>query len=173
MKIDYEIKNNTCKIYNEIQGMALSKKRIKKNKKYLKFNSILLIQLIIIFIISIINLFISSNNNLYLVFAELNAFLITFLIFEIVLFYLMYYLFRRNLLVGEVLIDDYGLLDSNSNVKTGMSWKMLECCVITKNGVYFLTKKNMVYIYNLEIKEDIIKAIKKYNKDFKIIDYTK
>lgn len=73
---------------------------------------------------------------------------------------------------GKLEINEKGISDtSDSGMTIAVDWNRVELAVIKKHTITFVTNTLIVFFVNIELKEDIIKALNKYNPNLNIIDF--
>ena len=167
MKIKYDLnKNSIINITDEFLGLDICK-HFNKKGKYLKYTYIVLIQCIITLLLMVIgNIF-----GLYSLIKFL-CFFTVFIIIEFVLYLIVFLVLTYYDLRGELLIDEFGITDTNNKFRSGISWDYIRYVVFTKDGVYFVCPGS-IYIYSIKNIKDIKKAIDEYKSDLLVIDKRK
>ena len=167
MKIKCDLnKSSLTNITDEFLGLDISK-HFNKNGKYLRYTYIVLIQcLITLFLMVIGNIF-----GLYSLIKFLCLFTI-FIIIEFVLYLIVFLILTYYDLRGELFIDEFGITDTNSKIRSGFSWDYIKYVVFTRDGVYFVCSGS-IYIYSTKNIKDINKAIDEYKSDLLVIDKRK
>lgn len=168
MRIQYELKNNIFKIVNEFAGISLFKKSIEHRKKIIPFG--VFIALEIIFSV-VIYLFMFSMKKRFEIEIplEIVGYLVFLILISLVVLLITYIHFKTQPLVGTLIIDEYGILDENIHLRNGVAWDLIKYIIISKSAIYVVTSTQTTYVYNVEIEKNIEKALKKYEKDIKII----
>lgn len=167
MKIKYDLnKNSIINITDEFLGLDICK-HFNKKGRYLKYTYIVLIQCIITLLLMVIgNIF-----GLYSL-IKLLCFFTVFIIIEFVLYLIVFLVLTYYDLRGELLIDEFGITDTNNKYRSGISWDYIRYVVFTKDGVYFVCPGS-IYIYGVKNIKDIKKAIDEYKSDLLVIDKRK
>lgn len=168
MRLNYELKENIFKICNEYSGIDQFKKTLLKKNKVITYTKFLTIQLISVIIVSILLYIGLSEINMDIV-RECTTLMLFFVFLQTLVLILVYIRFKKTPLTGTLIIDEYGILDENEFTRSGVSWEQIEALVQTKYAVYIITKKQNIYVYNTEIVKSMIKEMKFYKRELKVI----
>ena len=173
--IKYDISTNYFKCYNESQGIMINKNRVlkKKNGKvfgYLEHGLILLLYVFAISICSKIIWLIDSES----IFSEIISFFIPLALILVIIYYVSFVIFyhheKKKTHRGKLIFDEEGITDiTEENIKVGLPWENILGVVTTKNTVTIITNKPVYFFVGIEEKENIIKAIEKYQENLLII----
>lgn len=176
MKINYDMNDNYFKYYNEGQYIYSKKKKFKfkKNIKIKKFTTSLLQTTIFsIFLWSSSLIFFSFKDSLFgKIFIYYTSFL---MIIHIILDIYFFYSFKKVNITshkGTIIIDEKGITDnSESGLNLSVPWDRVDITIVGINTITILLKTNdFLFILPKSIATDVIKGLKKYNKDLAIID---
>ena len=75
---------------------------------------------------------------------------------------------------GILEFNEIGITDiSNTGIIVTMPWEKIEALVLGKYTATFITSEQLFYFINVSTKENVLKAVKKYNNKLLIIDKTK
>lgn len=175
MKIKYDMSDNYFKYYNEGQYIYAKKRKIKdkKNFKIKSFSTSLLqnsIFAIILWSCSLIFL-IFEKSLFYNIFFFYTSFLVVIQIILDIYFFVNFKKINISVHKGLIIIDENGITDnSESGFNLSVPWDRVDVAVIGNNTITILLKTNdYLFILPISIKEDIIKALKKYNAEISII----
>lgn len=167
MKIKYDLnKSSILTIADEFLGLDICK-HFSKNGKYLKYTYLVFIQCLIALILMIV-----CSNFGYFALVKALCFFTILIIIEFVLYLVVALLFTAYNLKGELLIDEFGITDTNDKTRSGIAWKYIKYVLFTKDAVYFVCS-GAEYIYGTRNIKDIKKALEEYNKDLLVIDKRK
>lgn len=173
MKIKSDMKKNYLKCYNEAKGVAVNKKRIIKNKtaKVPTYFQTVLITIILHIIFIIIFLLIDKSNIMATIFITL---LILYILYAILRTIWSYNFKKKKEFINSIIIDEKGLTDSSFyNITINLNWSKLKAVVVKKHTITILTDTNLYFFFDIKEKEEIYKAIKKYNNNITIIEEDK
>lgn len=168
MKVEYDIKNNYIKYYNEANGIVALKEKLKKNpnkkvRGYLSYITLnFLVYFIIYFILNIlcVNLETVSRFVLYL-----TLFIVGVYFFMIGLFFITALNNKIHSMSGTIEIGEEGISDKTDNgIKITVPYEQIELVVITNDLIVFVTKTPIVLFINNKNKDEIINEIKKYSE---------
>ena len=168
MRLIYELKENRFKICNEYSGIDQFKKTLLKKNKVITYTKFLTIQLISVIIVSILLYIGLSEINMDIV-RDCTTLMLFFVFLQTLVLMLVYIRFKNTPLTGTLIIDEYGILDENEFTRSGVSWGQIEALVQTKYAIYIITKKQNIYVYNTEIVKSMIKEMKFYKRELKVI----
>lgn len=180
MKIKYDLSKNFFKTYNEINGIISLKKKIleEKNVKikgFIRqlFDIIIYCDISIFAFVCFLDLCGFNIANFSLLF-DLAVLIFLVVMYHMHLFFIQYRKNKELLHIGELEINSEGIVDkSDSGLSVSVIWSQIEALVISKNAIVFIVKNSLWMIFiNNECKNQLLKAIKKYNKELKIFDYT-
>lgn len=175
MKIKYDISKKSYDLFNESQGIVTFRNDILKNiyniKTYTeqckKYILILIIILGITLIFNLISPYSIFTKILWFLFAMMAA-IVTMFIFVFIYSYNQYKSLKHS---GEIQFSKNGILDiSDSGVRTGVTWELVDFIVITDTIIVILTKTNFYYHFDQELIDDILIAVNKYCPNIKILD---
>ncbi len=176
MKIKYNLEYNYFEFYNEAQGIVNFKQGVYKNEyKALKnytSNGLLLAKYTLIFFVLLLIFMLIKKEWLItkiigFIFAA--SFALTFI------FYLIFFLFynseKNRCHRGELTINKNGILDtSDDGIRIGLPWHLIEALIITDKIVCFTSKTMTFFFIESSHADEVLEAIKTYQKDLKIID---
>ena len=168
MRINYELKNNLFKICNEYAGIDQFKNTLLKKNKIITYTSFILKQLLLVLIVALL-LYIGLSKISMNIVKECTALMLFFIILQLFVLLITYIRFKKTPLTGTLIIDEYGILDENEYTRSGVAWSQVEALVQTKYAVYVLTKKQNIYVYNKEISKSMLKEMKYYKREMKVI----
>lgn len=176
MKIKYDMNENYKKIYNESQGIFRDINKIKDDKNY-KIRTLFQMEIVrfclyILEILLFISLFIiNSFDYVFLIFS------IIMVVVTIVYYFRIYCLYKEACGVdrsGVFEINEEGIWDYSKNDKIFLSWGNFDCVVIGNCSITFILPPMKSFLsMSLDKEKEVLKALKKYNPNFKIIDKRK
>ena len=175
MKFRYDITDNYFQVFNESQGIVTFKSELEKNPykvdtylgKCFSYGKFVLISGIICFLLNLINSeWFISEISMFL-FAILTAFEVGLL----VVFFLSYFQNKKIFHSGEIKFDKNGILDtSDSGVRIGVDWGLVDLVVVKDKIIVLLTKTNFYFHFDEELIDKVLEAVNKYHKDVKILN---
>lgn len=174
MKFRYDINDNYFDVFNESQGIVTFRQEIEKNPynvdtytgKCISYMKVVLVLLVISVILNLINTewFLSK----FFLFAF--AIICSFVVALIVVFVLSYFQQKKMFHSGEIKFDKNGILDtSDSGIRIGIDWSLVDLVVIKDKVVVLLTKSNFYFHFDESLIDKVLEAVNKYHKDVKII----
>lgn len=175
MKFRYDISKNYFSIFNQSQGIVTFRKEIEKDitkiDTYLNKCKSYLFLVFILLVVALLFNFIDNTwliSELLLSLFAISAALVTILVSV----FLFSYVSQSKLFhSGEIQFSKTGILDiSDSGVKIGIDWDLVDLVVMTDSIIVILTKTNFYFHFDETLIDDILGAINKYHKDVKIID---
>lgn len=176
MKIKYNLEYNYFEFYNEAQGIINFKQSVYKNEykpiKSYTSNGLPIIKYTIIFFILLMILMLIKKSWLLtkiigFIFAALFA--ITFIYY--IIFITFYNSEKNRCHHGELTINKNGVLDtSDDGIRIGLPWHLIEALIITDKIVCFTSKTMTFFFIESTHVDEVLEAIKTYQKDLKIID---
>lgn len=175
MKFKYDISKNYFSIFNQSQGIVTFRKEIEKDVSkvdtYLNKCKSYLFLVFVLFVVALLFNFIDNTwliSELLLSLFAICAALVTILVAVFIFSYIgQSKLFHS----GEIQFSKTGILDiSDSGVKIGIDWNLVDLVVMTDSIIVILTKTNFYFHFDETLIDDILSAINKYHKDVKIID---
>lgn len=171
----YNLDNNYFKSYDEAQGIMIDKKNLyvkpkRKIRSYLKsvisFN---IAVTIILGLFSCVNFF-----NLTIGLSALNFVLLIVLLTNLICLYSFirsYKLEKNKDHSGTLEINENGITDiSNVGIIVSMKWEQIEALILGRYTATFTTNTHIFYFVNIDLKDQIIKEVQKFNKNLLIID---
>lgn len=175
MKFRYDISKNYFSIFNQSQGIVTFRKEIEKDiskiDTYLNKCKSYLFLVFGIFVVALLFNFIDSEwliSELLLSLFAICAALVTILV---AVFVFSYFSQSKMFHSGEIQFNKTGILDvSDSGVKIGIDWNLVDLVVMTDSIIVILTKTNFYFHFDETLIDDVLSAINKYHKDVKIID---
>ena len=176
MKFDYRIKFRNFRDYLELKSIIFSKRRLLKNKNSKLFNifSVLYITLLALAFTLFLGLLnISNNYNLFInILLTLFIFINVYIFIVLLIFYIQFYKNKKNR-YGKLIVDEDGLIDVvDKGYIFGFTWDKIDLIVKGKYSTVIFSKLwYCLYISN-DVSEDLLKEIKKHNKNIKIVDKT-
>ena len=168
MRLNYEIKNNLFKICNEYSGIDQFKNTLLKKKKIITYTKYLVTQLISVFLVTVL-LYIGLSKISISIVKDCASLMLFFVFLQYLVLMMVYIKFKKTPLTGTLIIDEYGILDENEYTRSGVSWSQIEAFVETKYAVYIVTKRQNIYVYNKEIAKSMLKEMKYYKREMKVI----
>ena len=150
MKFRYDLRNNYFKIFNESQGIVNFRNEIEKDlfsiDTYLNKCKSYVFLTLFIFVITLIFNFIDNDslftNILWILFALMVG-MVTVIIF---LFFVSYHDQKKLPHSGEIQFSKTGIMDiSDSGLKIGMDWSLVDYAVVTDTIIVILSKTNMYF----------------------------
>lgn len=179
MKINYRFEDDLSKkekwsIFNEMQGVLLSRRIFKKNEnaklKTLFGHNINRLGFYLFVILSNIIFFVLLKNAVFLVFSILMGIVSIYYI----LYYFIYFRrFANAVSVGDSILEfnENGFEDSNKENKLFYSWNKIDYVVIGYYSIIFILKDELLFFhYPVELESKIMKAIQKYQPKLKVLD---
>lgn len=174
MLLETEIKNNFVGCYDEARGVALSKAGVLKNKKSkcLSYMERKIFEFIIMFVTGyLLSFLVSSWWAICLV--VLAIFLVAFMHLGKALMniYKAYKYRKEHDFKSSIIIDKNGITDeSYYGIKMTFSLDKILAVVVGKYTVTVLTDTPVYFYFPVTLKDEVIKTIKKYNKNLNIIE---
>lgn len=175
MKFRYDISKNYFNIFNKSQGIVTFRKEIEKDPlkvdTYLNKCKSYLFLVFGLLLVALVFNFIDSEwmlsellFSLFAICAALETILVAVFIFS--------YLSQSKLFhSGEIQFSKTGIMDiSDSGVKIGVDWNLIDLVVMTDDIIVILTKTNFYFHFDASLIDDVLSAINKYHKDVRIID---
>ena len=172
MRINYEVKENIFKICNEYSGIDQFKNRLLKKGKLIPYTRFILAQLILVLFVTILLIIPFHDTNVDII-VDCTLLMLFFVLLQATILVLIYFRFKKGPLTGTLIIDEYGILDENDKTRSGVAWNQIEAVVETNYAIYIVTKRSNMYVYNKEIFKSMIKEIKYYKREIKLINLTK
>lgn len=186
--IEYDLRDSYALIYDEAYGVAKKRKKLLKNPRtkthtYLSVTIFRLLLILFLDILALIYLksqgytdifyFIYYNQQYSLdiigVICILMPLLYLVLAINIIMFIIRINI-RRKKLVGSFKLSKEGLTDSTfKGIKILFEWERIKMVVIKKYSIIILTDTPIYFFVNKEIENKLIKSLKKYKKDIKIV----
>lgn len=175
MKFRYDINDNYFDVFNESQGIVTFRQELEKNPynvdtytgKCISYMKIVLILLVISVVLNLIN----TEWFLSKFFLFTFAIICSFVVALIVVFILSYFQQKKMFHSGEIKFDKNGILDtSDSGIRIGIDWNLIDLVVIKDKVVVLLTKSNFYFHFDESLIDKVLEAVNKYHKDVKIID---
>lgn len=177
MKIEYNMNDNYLKCYDEAQGIISNKKKLYKNpkkriKSYLLNGIIFNIEMFLMFLILKVMEFYGDNSNVFAILILSITFFTDIIYF--LGFFINYSMLKNKEHAGILEFNEIGITDiSNTGIIVTMPWEKIEALVLGKYTATFITSEQLFYFINVSTKENVLKAVKKYNNKLLIIDKTK
>lgn len=175
MKFKYDLSRNYYQIFNESQGIVMFRKEIEKNiynigtytDKCKKFVFMLICFLLVALFFNWLIPYTVFTKVMWFLFA-LMASIVTLLI----LMFIVSYNDQKKLLhKGEMQFSKAGILDiSDSGIRLGVTWDLVDFAVITDSVIVILTKTNFYFHFGQDLIDDVLIAINKFNPDLKVLD---
>ncbi len=173
MKIECNITDNYFNCFNEARGFALHKRKILKNRKAQSLSyiqTILIITLTIFLINLLINIGGYFNHNLMIGSLWLYLVTIIYLLFVIINIFYLYLIRKKQNFQTNLFIDEYGIgSDSFYDLKVVFDWDKIKAIIFGEYTITILTDTPCYLYLEIAKKDEIIKALKKYNKKDLII----
>ena len=175
MKFKYDISKNYFSIFNQSQGIVTFRKEIEKDvSKVDTYLNKCKSYLFLVFVLLVVALLFNFIDNTWLI-SELLLSLFAIcaaLVTILVAVFIFSYIGQSKLFhSGEIQFSKTGILDiSDSGVKIGIDWNLVDLVVMTDSIIVILTKTNFYFHFDETLIDDILSAINKYHKDVKIID---
>ncbi len=172
MTIKSDLSQKFIKIYSESRGFAKHKNKILKKGKIPKLN---LIEEILIYssILFIIGIYIVINPRYLYIYGYLILFIdILYLFSNIIRIYEGYKFRKRKNFISEIEINEKGITDYSSfdGMELIFKWNIIDSIVLGKHSVTIFTKGRVYFYFDIKDEEKIIKTVKKYKPDIKIIE---
>ncbi len=171
MKISCDISQNYFNCYSESKGVAVHRQSILKKKKpnRLNYYTEILIACLAILIISF--LLTLTKDMFWWLFASLLALIDIIFLFIIIFNFLFVFTFRhKQKFKNTIILDDNGLTyTSVYNIKVNFAKEKLQALVIKKHTVTILTDTPCYFYFDINTKEKILEALKKYKYKTMII----
>lgn len=170
MEIKSNMKNNYLKHYNIAKGIAVNKRRVLKNKttKVPTYLTTALITIIILTICSVLFLIIDKSKifSSYFIIS-----LIIYIIYIIVRTIWSYNFKKKKNFLNIITLNEEGLTDTSFyDIKINIKWNKIKAIVIKKSTITILTDIHLYFFFDINEKDQILKAINKYNKETLIIE---
>ena len=103
--------------------------------------------------------------------AGITLFLGIVLVGLLVVFFLSYFQNKKIFHSGEIKFDKNGILDtSDSGVRIGVDWGLVDLVVVKDKIIVLLTKTNFYFHFDEELIDKVLEAVNKYHKDVKILN---
>lgn len=175
MKFKYDISKNYFSIFNQSQGIVTFRKEIEKDvSKVDTYLNKCKSYLFLVFVLLVVALLFNFIDNTWLI-SELLLSLFAIcaaLVTILVAVFIFSYIGQSKLFhSGEIQFSKTGILDiSDSGVKIGIDWNLVDLVVMTDSIIVILTKTNFYFHFDETLIDDILSAINKYHKDVRIID---
>lgn len=174
MKINCDISKNYFNCFNESKGVVLVKNILLKHPKMktVSYLTIVVINIIILFLLSLIGILINGFNGLF-IYNLFNMLILSYIIINI-----LYIINNLNYRKGKsyrsyIEIGKNGITDeSYYGIKMIFSWDKVKAIVIKKHTVIILTDTPVYFYFDISQKNKIMKELTKYKNDFLIIEKT-
>lgn len=171
MEIKSNMKKTYLRNYNEAKGIAVNKKRVLKHQtnKVPTYLSSALITITLLSIGTIIFSIIDTSNIFKTIFLVL---LITYTSYSIIRTISSVLLKKNQIdLINTIIIDEEGITDKSFfKIKINVSWDKIPAVVVKKHTVTFITDTQLFFFFDIKNKEEILKLVKKYSKNTKVIE---
>lgn len=180
MKFNYNITGSFFKIYNQINGAFLMKKRIKKHpdKKVKGYVFYVLFLFLIIFltffsicIIIGLNSSVADYDKNIKIPSEIFG---CFLFVPLALLFIFigtYWKEKKTCKKGALTVEEDGILDFSNGMTLKYDWNKIDFILFQKNLVMIIPKKTFVIMYApLKNPKRLFNAIQKKNKDVLLIN---
>lgn len=171
MEIKSNMKKTYLRNYNEAKGIAVNKKRVLKHQTN-KVPTYLTSALITITLLSICTLLFSiiDTSNIFKIY-----FLISLIVYisYVIIRTISSVLLKKNQidLINTIIIDEEGITDKSFfKIKINVSWDKIPAVVIKKHTVTFITDTQLFFFFDIKNKEKILKLVKKYSENTKVIE---
>lgn len=169
MKIESNMKNTYLKHYNIAKGIAVNKKQVLKNKT-IKVPTYLISALITIVLLTIFLVIFCLIDKSKIITILYLTMLIVYIFYVIIRTTWSYNFKKKKNFLNEIILDEEGLTDQSFyGIKITLNWSKLKAIVIKKQTITILTDTNLYFFFDINEKEEILKAINRYNKDLTII----
>lgn len=171
MEIKSNMKKSYLRNYNEAKGIAVNKKRVLKHQtsKVPTYLTSALITITLLSISTIIFSIIDSSNIFKTIFLVL---LITYTSYSIIRTIASVLLKKNQIdLINTIVIDEDGITDKSFfKIKINVSWDKIPAVIVKKHTVTFITDTQLFFFFDIKNKEEILKLVKKYSKNTKVIE---
>lgn len=173
MKIKTDFSNNFFTIYDEARGISKNKKAILKNKDITSF-SYMQGKVVFFLIMFILGSFVTllSFFKIYLVELAIVFLLIGLLnlIYGFVRTLYSYFYYKKKSFVNEIIFDKDGVVDESfHDIIIRFKWDKILGIVIANYSIVFVTDTPIYFWFNINDKNKILKVLKKYKQDKKIM----
>ena len=176
MKIKYNLEYNYFEFYNLAQGIVNFKQSIYKDegkmiKSFTSKGFFLIKSSCILFLLMLI--FCSMNRewliSKFLTFFFASSIALTFIFY--IIFILFYNSEKNKCHRGELTINKNGILDtSDDGVRIGLPWHYIEALIISDKVLCFTSKTMTFFFIENDHVNEVIEAVKTYQRELKIID---
>lgn len=170
MVIEYNPQKNIDNIYNEVFEIIYKKKKILSNKTK-KINSFKQINIIKIVLCLLICATVSVTLEMYNYSKEITMLIDVFAItYSVILFYNQIAfsknlkILKKNTTPSKVIIDEYTITDISNNIEIKINIEKISHIIIGKYSVNIISDDLFHLYFPIEIKDKIIKVIKKITK---------
>lgn len=174
MKIETDISKNFFACFDEARGFAVNKKKIlkTKNAKVFTYMQGKCVRVAILLLISVLFIFLSKINCTLIVFSCLATFIATIYFIQALLnLWIIYQVRKKEHFTNVVKIDKNGITDeSYYGIKMVFSWDKISALVVGKHTVTVLTDSPIYFYFNISEKDEVLKAIDKYEEKDKLVD---
>lgn len=174
MKIKYDMWDNYYKCYNEALGIASNKRSVLKGAKVFDYLSYGYLYLLIAIILIIISYFLYNFYGICL-YTKFLFFLDAWLILMVFIYFIYFFLransFWKTKAKGYIELSTQGIINTQfMGIKMIFAWKKIEAVVIGKRTIVIFTDTPIYFFLNSDNQESIIKALKSYKRNLKIIE---
>ncbi len=172
MEINCYINKGFFKCYSEAKGVALNKYTILKKKKTDCMNYFISVLLIFVFLIILGLLFLTISNNIcnYYLMSIIVLIAFVYLIFNFIKALSMYQINKKRKIRKSIILNEEGITYiSVFDIKVGIDWSKIKAIVIKKYSITILTDTPCFFYLSIKQKDNLLKALNKYNKNELII----
>ena len=176
IKVKYSDKKMSKNYFDENLYVVLNFKKIIKNpkKKVKKYSSVFLFNYLILLFFLIIS-FICQINSLNFEFTLLiSSITVVYIIYSLLMYKNYINTFVKKAKQEIIEINDIGILNDDGNMKIQINWDSIQVIVINKYTISVIPKNevlnNIIISISTKYKNEFIKELKKYNKEFLLVD---
>lgn len=155
-------------MYNEMQGVSNCFRKIKNRKKvkvhnYTYYAKHIAVFLLFLFLFPII--FRVYNSFFEILITRVSPFIITFLMFYLLLFYLGYY-YTKKQLDGEVHFSVKGIkIVDDTGFSLYAPWKLVDFVYVGEYGIYIFIKRHLITFVHKKHQEEIMNYLEEEQID--------
>ncbi len=172
MKISSELSHSYCACFDEARGIAMNKKTVLKNRnpKCISYLQMKLLTFILLIVLAILLAGISYLSICFYIFSLLLILIATVYFIISIFLILSLYTYRLKWQTNKVLMNKTGISGETCyGIKYSFKWDLITAVVIGKYSVTILTDTPCYFYFDISKKDEIIKAIEKYDNKNKII----
>ena len=174
MKIKTDISKNFFACFDEARGFAVNKKKIlkTKNAKVFTYMQGKCFNVVILLLVGCLFIVLSDINRNLFILSCLFCFIATIYFVEALInLWIVYQIRKKENFSNTIKIDKNGITDeSYHGIKMIFSWDKISALIVGKHTITILTDTPVYFYFNISAKEEVLKAIDKYEKKEKIVD---